>query len=253
MSKSDLTVISVVENDPGLLELMLASVCRFTHPVPKFIICDNTNGSNEERIKKANTVGADIEIVNNAPSMSGGSMRHGHGLNRIFPLVKTTRTAIIESDCIVLKNDWDKLDMPTYKMLAALKGKQAGQPFYHICFMVFSTGILKHGNIVDFMPGQESNRFNRTFKPWEDVGWQIRNKVRDDQVKLLTFIDCKSGSGRIFSKDFQSDEFWLDNEPIVAHFGRGSNLGGKAVRKGFEHPTKQLERWKNIALKNIGG
>jgi len=245
----NLTVISVVEHDRGLVDLMIKSVEKFTDPVPDFILCDNGDNGNlvERYAGKSN-----VMIVKNTPALSGGSNRHGDGLNKIFPLVKTTRTAIVETDCIVLRKGWDKLEFPTYKMLAAKKGEQAGQPFYHVCFMVFSTGLLKHGNGIDFRAGKDSTRGNRNYKLWEDVGWQIRDKVRIDQIKLLEFIDCKSGNGKFFNKDFQSDEFWLDGEPVVAHFGRGSNVAGKAIRKGFEHPEKQLERWKETALKIIG-
>jgi hypothetical protein len=119
--------------------------------------------------------------------------------------------------------------------------------------MIFGTQILKHDGMIDFRAGKDNTRENRTYKPWEDVGWQIGEKIRLDQVKLLEFVDCKSGLGKFFNKDFQSDEFWLDGEPVVAHFGRGSNVAGKAIRKGFEHPEKQLERWKETALKIIGG
>ena len=248
-SKNDLTVLTVVENDNGTLDLMIKSVRKFTNPHPKFIICDNSNGTDKVLDKYKND--SDISIVKNVPKMSGGSNRHGEGLNKIFPLVSTARTAIVESDCIVLCDNWDDIDFPKYKMVAAKKGELAGQPYYHVCFMIFSTGLLKHDNLLDFRAGQDNNRGNRTYKPHEDVGWRLRDKIRFDQVQLLDFVDCKEGSGRFFDNRFQSDEFWLNGNPIVAHFGRGSNVGGKAVRKGFAHPSEQLVEWKEIAQEII--
>lgn len=245
MAESNLTVLTVVENDPGLLELMIRSVLRFTYPKPKFIICDN--GNNDERIRNAFGEYNNYNIVKNKPNLLGGSNRHGSGLSKIFPLVDTPKTAIVENDCIVLCKGWDDVAFPDYKMVAAKKGELAGQPFYHVCFIVFSTGLLRHDSIIDFRAGQDGNRSNRTYKPHEDVGWAIRKKVRADQVQLLDFIDCKLGTGKYFNDTFQSDEFHLNGVPLAAHFGRGSNIEGKANRKGFDTPKKQLDRWKEIA------
>lgn len=244
-SKSDLTVLTVVEQDNGTLDLMIRSVRKFTTPAPKFIICDNSNGTSTVLDKYRKD--PEITIINNSPKLSGGSNRHGDGLNKIFALADTARTAIVESDCIVLCSGWDDINFPKYKMVAAKKGEAAGQPFYHVCFMVFSTGLLRHDGIVDFRAGQDGNRTNRTYKPHEDVGWQIRNKIIPSQIQLLDFVDCKMGKGKFFDSRFQSDEFWLNGRPIAAHFGRGSNLGGKAIRSGFTHPGEQLVKWKEIA------
>ena len=176
-----------------------------------------------------------------------GSIAHGEGLNKIFPMVTTKRTAILESDCIVMRKDWDYIDFPRYKMVAAKKGEIAGQTYYHACYMVFSTALLKHNGIVDFRPGKDGTRTNRPFKPHEDVGHMVRGKVKSSEVCLAEFRDCKEGNGFFFDSTFQSDEFWLGGQPTVAHLGRGSNLQGKAIRKGFKSPVEQMKEWKKIA------
>ena len=241
---TDLTVITVVENDAGLVDLMIESVKKFTNPCPRFIICDN--GNNKDTLAK-HADDPNITVFSNKPTMAGGSNRHGEGLNAAFEFVNTPRFAVIESDCIVLKEGWDTVGFPKSKLLAAKKGELAGQPFYHVCFLVGSTRLLRHGEKIDFRPSKPGKRANRPYKPHEDVGWQLRKYVRPDEVKNMTFVDCKTGEGRYFDSSFQSDEFWVDGEPVLAHFGRGSNLGGKAIRKGFKHPKEQLEEWKVVA------
>lgn len=245
-TNSDITIITVVENDCGILDLMIRSVFKFTAPQtnPQIIICDQ--GSNSDLTAKYSNNPA-ISTVKNTPTMKGGSNRHSEGLNKIFPLVTTKKTAIIESDCVLLSSGWDTLDFTKYKMMAAKKGETTGQPYYHVCFMVFSTALFKHGGIIDFRPGKDGNRANRSYYPHEDVGWRVREKVRPDEVKLLDFIDCKTNKGQIFDSSFQSDELWLNRIPIIGHFGRGSNLNGKAIRKGFGCHVDQLKRWKEIA------
>jgi hypothetical protein len=242
MGKSDTTVLTVVANDNGLFDLMIRSVYKFTNPAPQIIVCDQ---SGQKGMLKKYENDKNITIVTNKPKGEGGSNRHGEGLNKIFPLVTTKKTAIIESDCILLCKDWDVIDFPRHKVMAAKKYEMNGIPFYHVCFIVFSTGLLRHGGDIDFRAGRDST--NRSYKPHEDVGWRIYEKVRQDEVGVIDFKDCKEGTGFYFGNTLQSSEFWVGDRPTVAHFGRGSHIGGKAIRKGFAHPAEQLEEWKKIA------
>jgi hypothetical protein len=243
-----LTICSVVYNDnqSNLFDFMVRSVMKYTDTPPKFIICDN-GGNDLDKYRAL----SNFTIVQNTDSLFRGSLGHGDSLNKIFPLVQTSRTAIIESDCIILNHGWDKLEFPKHKMIASKKGEITGQPYYHMCFMVFGTAILKHGEIIDFRPGKDDNRGNRSYKPHEDVGWRVRDKIRQDEMILIDFKDCKTGDGKYFDKRFQSDEFWMNDIPIVAHFGRGSNLKGKVAREGFMTSQQQLIEWKNIIENKI--
>lgn len=250
---SDLTVCSVVHNDnsTGLFDLMVRSVRRFTKEEPQFIICDTSKNNNLKKYKSL----SNFTIIEKQ-SGATGSLQHGESLNEIFKLVRTNRFAIIESDCIVLRNGWDEIGYPKYKFLASVKeeGCKAGREMYHVCFMVGGTRLLRHGKTIDFRPGQDGKRSNRSYKAHEDVGWQLYDKIKiAGAVNKMKFIDCKTGKGFFFDKRFQSDELWSGGQPTVAHFGRGSNIAGKAVCKGFEHPIKQLEEWKKIAEEILRG
>ena len=247
--KSDLTVLTVAENDSGILDLMIRSVYKFTNPSPDIIICDQ--GRNGSLLEKYNW-DHNVTVVENSPKLLLGSNRHGAGLSKIFPLVKTKRTAIIESDCILLRSGWDNLDLSKNKMLAAKKLERAGHLYYHICFMVFETDLLRRNGTIDFRPGTKKTRGNRSYDLWEDVGFNIKNKVKPNEVKLMEFVDCKSGGGKYFGEKFQSDEFFIDGKSTLAHHGRGSNISGKSVREGFDHPKEQLIKWKEKASRILG-
>ena len=240
MNKSnDLTVITAVENDcGGILDLMVQSIHKFTNPIPKIILCNQGKKNIDSYLKYTN-----LTIVNHSPSISGGSNRHGCALNKVLPMVTTKRTAIVESDCIVLCDGWDSSGGK--RVLAAKKAEKKDKILYHVCFMVFETEMLKN---VDFRPGTDKTRVSgRPYNLWEDVGWRVDEKIKPKDVGLLTFIDCKAGNGQYFGSNFQSDEFWFNGKAVVAHFGRGSNISGKAIRKNFKHPKEQLEEWKKIA------
>jgi len=227
------TICSVVYNDnkTNLFDLMVRSVLKYTQDAPQFIVCDN-GMSDMGKYSGLNN----FNIVKNISS-SKGSLQHGESLNKIISLSNTQYTAIIESDCVVLSNKWNSIN--NYKMMAALKANG----LYHVCFMVFETELLHK---IDFRPGK-TNIINRSYQPQEDVGWRIAKFVSQNEIKTIDFVDCKSGKGKIFDSGFQSDEYWLDGEPIAAHFGRGSNLVGKAIKKNFCSPHKQLIKWKQIS------
>jgi hypothetical protein len=250
MIKSDLTICSVVYNDSKteLFDFMVRSVNKYSKETPNFIICDN-GGNNLDKYRELDN----FMIVDNTKSVKAGSLQHGESLNLIFPLVKTKKVAIIEPDCIILNSGWDEIDFPKHKMIASKKGEQAGQTYYHVCFIVASHGLLNHNGGVDFRPGRDNSRSNRSYKPHEDVGWAIRDKVRTDEVLNVDFIDCKSWLGKIFDGRFQSDEFHLYGTPIVAHFGRGAGLQGKAIRDGFASHEEQLAEWKKIVETHMIG
>lgn len=239
MSESDLTILTVVENDNGIFDLMMRSLDKFTSPKPNIIIANNK--PNNPILDKYKNI-PNITIINNTPKLAGGSNRHGTALSAIFPLVKTKKTAIIESDCVLVDYGWE--DLCGKKMLAAIKIVKA-EPFYHIAFVVLETEILKG---MDFGPDKpENRRVNKSYPPEKDVGYKINKYVKEQDIFKMEFIDCKTGRGKILSSKFQSDEFWKNGKPILLHFGRGSNIAGKSIRKGFDHPSKQLVEWKKIA------
>lgn len=235
---SDLTVVTVVENDcGGIFDLMIRSVKKFTDPSPSILICNNGSGNALDKYRNDGL----IRIINNSPALRGGSNRHGDALNKIIPMVKTKRTAIVESDCIVLNHMWHKTSK---RMVAAKKAENSNLIAYHVCFMIFDTVLLQD---VDFRAGTDKTRSNRSYQWWEDVGWRVSSKANPKDIEYLKFIDCKSGNGKYFDSRFQSDEFWLGDVPVVAHFGRGSNIAQKAIRENFKHPIEQREEWKKIA------
>jgi hypothetical protein len=183
-----------------------------------------------------------LKIVDFNPGIKGGSNRHGVSLNYIFNFVDTTRTAIIEPDCVLLSSGWNQFNK---EALFAKKMEREDIIIYHVCFMIFDTKKMIG---VDFCPGTSKTRKSgKSYGVFEDVGWRISERFGVRDIDLLTFVDCKTGNGKYFNKNFQSDEFWKGDIPIVAHFGRGSNISGKNKRNGFKSHEEQLKEWKNIA------
>jgi len=225
---SNLTVITVAYGAGDLLNLMIRSVKKTSSP--RILICDTLG----------NLKTKEAEVIQYKPSLLGGSNAHGESLNYLIKQVKTSHTAIIESDVVVF-DGWNKID----NCDALLARKDKG--LYHVCFAILKTDLIRG---VDFRAGKnKAGRINnKSYGAKYDVGWQL-GKVKLN-VKPVDFVDCKTDKA-VFFKHFQGDEFHLDGKCIAAHFGRGSNIGGKAIRKNFKSHSEQLKEWKQICEKLI--
>lgn len=246
---SDLTVVSVVANDRGLIDIMVESVLAFTNPTPKIILGDN--GGNGDLAKRyANHPHVEVKQLLKTPDyggrLAGVSNLHGWALNAIVPSIMTPRIAIIESDCAVLRDGWD--DTGDSSIIAAVKGHDKDLVLYHVCCIVGNSTVLR---VTDWSPGTEhTRRSNKSYQIYEDVGWMLGFVVDPNEVRKLEFVDTKTGKGQILDASFCSDEFWLDGKATFAHYGRGSNIGSKRVRKGFVPHQEQLENFKK-AVRNV--
>jgi len=232
-----ITICSVAFNDQttDLFGHMVQSVLKFT-PNPKFIVIDN--GNNDLSAYE----GRDNFDIRPCKANVRGSLQHGISLNvafgydGTFEKIKTEYTAIVESDVVVLRDDWWKTD---HDLKAAIKV----DAWHHICLLVGKTSLLQN---IDWRP---NDSVGRSFQPHEDVGFRLSNHAKD--VELMHFVDCKGPKAKLF-KGLQSDEFHDQNGNVLAsHWGRGSNIGGKANRKGFPSHQEQLKKWKAIAQEAI--
>jgi len=256
MKGTDLTVITVVANEgkSNLADTMVQTVCKFTRPRPKLIICDH--GDNQRFVSKYGDK-AWVTVVKNNPPKEGNntSLMHGSGLNKIFPLVTTKRTAIIESDCAVLDYGWDDLDLEKYKLKAPLKGiGVSGDEYYYPCFMVFETEAMKRGGIINFEPsvdcidGYIEVGIGKIRNKYSDVGWQIGQKIGPDEVKKVSTISCASGNALHFNDPalvYKTCEYWEDGRPIAAHFWRGSDPSRRPASDGKSY-GEQRKIWRKI-------
>jgi len=235
INSNDITVISVFSgNDGGLTETMIKSILHFTNNHPQFIIADN--GKNKELEKKFDFIKM-IENKGKDARHANTSVRHASGLNIIFPMVKTKYTAIIESDTLVLRNDWFDFDTDTFDIMASLKCVQPYGQQLHMCFMVFKTDKLLG---VDFMPEVIGKK---------DTGFRVYNMIADkNKIFYLKIKSCKSGDTKVFPKVFNYKQFEVykdDDGPIAAHFGRGSDINRIPVNT-LGHPENQRKEWIKI-------
>jgi glycosyltransferase involved in cell wall biosynthesis len=243
---NDLSIITVAKNDKisGLLDIMISSVRRFTDFEPKFIICDN--GGNDNLSEKYEEF-ENITVIDNTKEVRGKKhtgWQHAMGLNKAAELVETDRMAIIEHDCLVLSKNWCKIP-DGKRMLACQKGVGLkGEPYYYICFVVLDTDII---NDIDFSlssgKGDGILLKENAKKTYSDVGWKLYKGVKSDEVALMSRNNCSTEDTKYFGKQFphKSNEFWINGEPLAAHFWRGSEL----ARKGKHR--RGLEEWKDIA------
>jgi len=164
-----------------------------------------------------------------------------------MPLVKTNYTAIVESDCVVLRDDWFDFDIKKYDMTASLKVKEFGEEQYHVCFLIFKTEILKG---MDWKPIKEL----QPIKFWRDTGFRIFSCIggRTDRIQYLNIKNNKKA--KIFKHGFEYKSFEIykdDGMPIAAHFGRGSDLSRRPTNK-LGTAKYQKREWSRIYHAFVG-
>ena len=238
----DITVITVAQNDSGLVRHMIDSVNLHSKANPKIIVCDN--GGNKKLFDKYQE-DDNVVIVKNKPKSKDAANIHGECLDKIFKMVDTKYTAIMDSDCVILSDDWATVDSK-YKVVTAKKGVRTIDKHY-FCFVVFETKSLTG---TSFKPVH--SRKDKEL-PW-DTGCMVSQKIYDDSIPIenLLVIKCASGDGKIFEDRFpKSFELWRGDDPIVAHFGAGSDLPRRRINKYGEGYPKQLKDWNAAILKHF--
>jgi hypothetical protein len=237
------TILTVVHHDSGLIKYMIDSVHKFSKDVPKIIICDN--GGNKKFLEEYRQY-KNITIVKNKPKSKDAANIHGESLDKIFGMVKTKYTVIMDSDCVVLSDKWNQFD-DKYKAITAKKGSKGGVNKHHFCFVMFKTEDFKG---ISFRP-IHSRKYKKL--PW-DTGCVMSQKIHDEKliVENLKVVGCTSGDCKVFDDRFpKSFELWRDEKPIVAHFVAGSNLSRRRVNKYGHGGTKQFNDWKKIIVDYI--
>jgi hypothetical protein len=243
ISPADITTLTVVENDSGLVRYAINSIKRFTSPLPAQIII--AHNGNSDMFLQEFRVDPRIVIVENPldKSITHSSDRHGIGINKIMPLVKTKYTAIIESDLILLSDVWWHLD-DSFDMKASQKSGAEWNyevkdiNYWFMCFVLFKTELFSGIN----WSTSKLRPFNVHPTIYNDSGWEMAGEVdrKQARIKELEYVKCKvGGKTKVFTKEFayKSFELWENNEPICAHFYRGSDISRRP------NPKKDLKDW----------
>jgi len=223
----DLTVVSVCQNDRGLLALMVDSVRKLTPFYVPIVIVNN--GGSKKTIDRILKKHPDVKIIDNKSRSKSTSYRHGDGLNVAMSQVKTEYTAIIESDCAVVSPTWYEFDTAKYDLSVAPKGKK-DIDYWYVFFMIFKTQLFKG---MDWKPLAQKPKYG-------DTGWRMFYHVDKNRIDNLI---TKSIS------HYKSVAVHRSNEVIAVHFGRGSDLYRRpGSPKTIKH---ELRRWSRQIRKEI--
>lgn len=222
-----ITILTVNYKTSDFLELMLYSFSKLTHNYYKVLICDNYSTDKEIiKLSKISQKYENIEIVFRQQT-SFGSIGHAEAMDILVSMVTTPYFVTMDSDALFLTKDWDK------KILNKMVGKikvigtalpqttKSTKPIdFPLVFAVFyETETFKELN-PSFMPG------NLVKDKSKDTGWEIRDKYIKNNIENITFnsINTRFNNTTPF-KNLLCALYYLDDELIVSHFGRGSSGG----------------------------
>jgi len=244
-SINELTIGMVNYNcNPLLLVLSIESVLQKTYHFSKFFILDNgsTNGNVDILNHYANQYDK-IEIIYNKQKGIGASIGKGEGLNILLSLFNTEYGAFVENDGFLIKQGWDSyfIEHLLNKNLIIIG---CGHPKYInktvteslTTFSIFKTVELQKLGI-NFLPKGEGP----SFLPGYDTGCELIEKVSPELADILIFLSSRKDMAKLFAKCNGVAEFWYHDQPIFAHFGRGtghSNQLNSNFFSKFKHLLK---------------
>jgi len=262
--KALLTIVTVNYNTAEFIAVMLYAFEKLTVNQFKVIICDN--GSRKKEILKLVEV---VQLYDNVDIIfrkqsSFGSIGHAEAMDILVSKVDTEYFVTMDSDAIFLQKDWDKTILGQLNNSAKVIGTALPPTetnirpvdFPSVFAVLYDTETYKKFS-PSFLPGD-----NRKL---QDTGWEIRDAYLKHNVEGIVF---ESKNTR-FSKDTVFKElicatYYLDNELIASHFGRGSSNGAAKYRiKWFQKipfisrlirqyiGKKEKENWIHICYKII--
>jgi hypothetical protein len=246
ISVNDITCIMVMENDRGLAVDGVSSVVKFSAGA-RILVCNNGNSyDSASRIAQL----PNVRIIDNQinSSVTNTSVRHGIGINRLYKEVKTNYVAIIESDVLVTSSNWYKLDVDKFDIKAIPRGGNKDIPHWHVCFLLGKTKLFNGINWEAKVRVSEDGK-----RLYGDTGWEMYKVLKDQsRIKACEQVACSTGNTRYFDKSFsyKSFEIWEDNNPIAAHYFRGSDPSRRKVKYGNVH--QELSRWRQTVKKLLG-
>lgn len=227
MSKPLITILTVNYKTADFIDLMLYSFKKLTKNSYKVLICDNYT-SDKEVVKLAKVAQKydNVEVIFRKQTQFG-SMGHAEALDLLVSKVQTPYFAIMDSDCVFLIKDWDTvllsyLDEKTKVIGTTLhKTNEFLKPldFPLVFAALYETRTFKELN-PSFMPGNIKEDKSK------DTGWQIRDSYLNNgyEAKVFDTVNTKFFSDTPFGELYCS-VYYLENELIASHFGRGSSGG----------------------------
>jgi len=222
-----ITILTVNYRTANFIDLMLFSFEKLTKNNYKVIICDNYS-TNKEVVQLALVVHKykNIEVILRKQT-EFGSIGHAEAMDLLISKVNTPYFVTMDSDALFLKKNWDddlisKIDDKVKLIgttLAPTTNNSKPTDFPLVFAVLYETKIFKELEI-SFMPKDTLNN------PAQDTGWELRGKYISNNYTGEVF----KGKNTKFSLDTPFKHlycavYYMDNQLMASHFGRGSSGG----------------------------
>ena len=222
-----LTAVLVSRNDSIFIKLFLIALKKLTKNKFKVIICDNgSDKKNQLLLSKIVSSFKNVHLIR--MELEAGNKGHGKALDYLINNTDTKYCVVMDSDCIVLKNNWDEIMInslcDSVKIIGATspvkrKGNRIGAGDFPLPFLaLFETNFYKSMNI-SCMPGDMSLG--------QDTCWEWKTKIEDNNYegKTFTTLNTRDFDKGPFKRLTGVEEYYSNNDLIAAHFGRGGSQG----------------------------
>ncbi len=177
------------------------------------------------------------------------SFQHGKNIDYLISKFDSKFGAIMDSDVVLLKNNWDKILLDKLNKDVVIIGTPYKQFHYlkfpNAIFCIFKTDIIKNlkikfkptkrhlYNFIPFIPSKVSIRKvslkNKKFfsnkvneKILFDVGYQLPLKIKKNNLDGISFDFIDSTSNKAKLKTLKGEEYHFEDEIILSHLGRST-------------------------------
>jgi hypothetical protein len=242
-----ITVVTVHYNSFEFVRLMYESFIALTQNKFRMLVCDN--GS--RLIHKNRLCGyfesrKDVELVFREQGRERASFAHARALDLLLSQVKTEYALVMDSDCVLLAKDWDRLMVDTMRCCEIIgttsdkehAGARIGGGTFPLPFAMFLRVRTFRSLGVSFMPGEVAQG--------QDTAWQLKEAYTKRGLSSCVFDGYNTRTFRSgpFARLEGIQEYYYQGKLIASHFGRGSSGGlAKYFTNNPMNPFFNIFRW----------
>ncbi len=222
-----LTIVLASRNDSIFIKLFLTALKKLTKNSFKVIICDNGSDKiNQFHLSKIVREFKNVHLFR--LEAEAGNRGHGKTLDYLISIVDTKYCVVMDSDCIVLKKNWDEIMLKSLdekiKIIGATASKQRsgnriGAGDFPLPFLAMFEIDFYRSIKISCLPGD--------ILLGQDTCWEWKTKIESNNYRGKTFVtkntrDYIQGPFRDLTG---VEEYYHEDILIAAHFGRGGSQG----------------------------
>ena len=215
--------------------LLKTIILTSTEKFDVIIIDNDSNSAHKSRLKKIIQPYNNIFFYELKNKFSFASYNHANALDYGLGKVKTKFCLIVDSDIVFLKKGWNKLILDQFDEKTAIVGfESTGRDgFPQVTCSMINTEIFRLEKI-SCMPKFKSKS---ECTPLNDTAFEWRILNKNYKTISLPYKNTRHYHSNFYKGIIGIEEYFIKDEIVASHFGRGSSLGSAKYFKSLRIPN----------------